>query len=383
MKHRFYYLLFFFLFCSFLGYGQIKIGANPSSINSNSNFQVEATNGRQLTVTRDNGRLGIGTLTPTFTVDIPVGPLRIGPDEPNPALLLHSSSNGPGGGGRVEFQEPFSSFAYSIQHLSEDAIDGLYFRRLAPTTPNIRDLLVIRESGNVGIGISNPTKQLHIAPGSGILVGNPSSGNLFTGSASLGGVEIIGEADGGYISAQRNGDSPSLHVTKRVGGAGDALMEFSLNGANRGYVRLTSGGVSYLTTSDKRLKTNISSTAYGLKDLVKLNVVDYHYRSDVNSPKSTGFLAQELYDIYPVAVKKGGEDPIKNPWQVEYALLTPLLVKSIQELNEEILQLKKENQQLKATNSHLVEVSKQVETIQSQIKLINSLLNTENKKNAE
>lgn len=43
---------------------QLKIGQNPTTVNSNANLQIEATNGNQMIVTKDAGSVGVGTLTP-------------------------------------------------------------------------------------------------------------------------------------------------------------------------------------------------------------------------------------------------------------------------------------------------------------------------------
>jgi len=57
-----------------------------------------------------------------------------------------------------------------------------------------------------------------------------------------------------------------------------------------------------------------------------------------------GFVAQKLYDIYPQAVTIGGKDPKTNLWQVDYGTLTPLLVKSVQELQAENDRMKADSQ---------------------------------------
>lgn len=97
-----------------------------------------------------------------------------------------------------------------------------------------------------------------------------------------------------------------------------------------------SAAVLFNTTSDRRLKENIVNTTRGLDILEKLSVKDFNFIYDSNKRTTQGFIAQDLYDIYPYAVTVGGNDPSKNPWGVDYGRLTPLLVKSIQELNYKI-----------------------------------------------
>ncbi|RLD20925.1 MAG: hypothetical protein DRI69_05290 [Bacteroidetes bacterium] len=99
--------------------------------------------------------------------------------------------------------------------------------------------------------------------------------------------------------------------------------------------------IALITTSDQRLKHRISSTQYGLKDLMAIQVKDYYYQSDDSGTQETGFLAQQLYQHYPDAVDVGGEDVTKEPWGVAYGKLSPLLVKSIQD-QQEIIQEQQE-----------------------------------------
>ncbi|GBL35458.1 hypothetical protein EMGBS15_10530 [Filimonas sp.] len=87
----------------------------------------------------------------------------------------------------------------------------------------------------------------------------------------------------------------------------------------------------------------------------KIDVKDYDY---INGTKyQNGFIAQQLYEIYPYAVSQGGEDPLKNPWMVDYGRVTPLLVKSVQELAAQ----NEANQ-------------KQIEDLQNQINELKTLL---------
>jgi hypothetical protein len=127
------------------------------------------------------------------------------------------------------------------------------------------------------------------------------------------------------------------------------LIDFATpNGSSIGDIRQIISGVSYETTSDIRLKTNIQPTQYGLQDILNIQVRDYHYKSDLTKTTQTGFLAQQLHTIYPMAVHVGSEDIKSDPWMVDYSKLTPLLVKGIQDQQPEIDRLKKENQDKQA-----------------------------------
>jgi hypothetical protein len=96
--------------------------------------------------------------------------------------------------------------------------------------------------------------------------------------------------------------------------------------------------VQYNTTSDVRLKENINETHFGLDTVLAIGVRDYNYKSDATKTQTTGFIAQDLYKLYPNAVTVGSDEVDVNgnlvrPWQVDYSKLTPLLAKGIQDLN--------------------------------------------------
>jgi hypothetical protein len=97
--------------------------------------------------------------------------------------------------------------------------------------------------------------------------------------------------------------------------------------------------VAFNTSSDRRVKENIVPTTFGLSDLLKINVSNFTFINDPNKQIMTGFIAQDLNKIYPEAVTTNGDngiDPLslgKTPWMIDYSKLTPLLVKSVQDLN--------------------------------------------------
>ena len=119
--------------------------------------------------------------------------------------------------------------------------------------------------------------------------------------------------------------------------------------ATCGSVVLTNTGTTaFVTTSDKRLKKDFQPFPLGLNELLKINPLKYTWID--SNQIDLGFIAQELYEIYPhaVSVPKDKEDFLNDPWSIDYAKLTPLLVKSIQDqqkiiekLNNRITHLEK------------------------------------------
>ena len=111
-----------------------------------------------------------------------------------------------------------------------------------------------------------------------------------------------------------------------------------------GIIQDVSGTMQYQSSSDSRLKENVEPMAEGLTEVLAMNPVKFTWKDivtenktvDMESAESRGFLAQELNEEYPWAVYEGGEDEKNDPWSVDYGKLTPILVKAIQELKEEL-----------------------------------------------
>ncbi len=111
-----------------------------------------------------------------------------------------------------------------------------------------------------------------------------------------------------------------------------------------------SGQADLISTSDLRLKTNIKPLSVGLKELLKIKPREYLWKDNLMS--SRGFIAQELYEVYPEAANKPQieDDPINNPWTISQIKLIPLLVKSIQDQQKIIDKLEEEINKLKIKN---------------------------------
>ena len=140
------------------------------------------------------------------------------------------------------------------------------------------------------------------------------------------------------------------------------------------------GSIALATTSDIRLKTNIQTSQYGLSDILNIQVRDYHYKSDAAQTPQTGFLAQQLNEVFPVAVRVGGEDAKTNPWTVDYSKLTPLLVKGMQEQqvvidaqNEKINALEAQNKKLETQVSKIQQLEQQNKKLEAQVAKIEQL----------
>jgi hypothetical protein len=90
----------------------------------------------------------------------------------------------------------------------------------------------------------------------------------------------------------------------------------------------TTNAVVYQTTSDERLKSNIADANPVLEKLMNVKVRQFDWTvGDLH--QDAGFIAQELEPVLSGIVTKGKTED--DMWQMDYARLTPYLVKAIQE----------------------------------------------------
>jgi hypothetical protein len=89
------------------------------------------------------------------------------------------------------------------------------------------------------------------------------------------------------------------------------------------YVGGNVSAAAYTTRSDYNLKDDIFDLKYGLNDVLKLQPVEYTYKS--NGSKQLGFIAQDIGTILPEVVS------FEESMSVNYQAIIPILTKAIQE----------------------------------------------------
>ena len=115
--------------------------------------------------------------------------------------------------------------------------------------------------------------------------------------------------------------------------------------------------VSFNATSDKRLKKNINDMPSQWENIKALKPAEYNWTE--NSKYDCGFIAQQIYTVYPhlrpklenVIIEE--DCPVSldgNPvfYTIDYGKMTPYLCKGLQEVMSETEQLKQEIAELKA-----------------------------------
>jgi hypothetical protein len=132
------------------------------------------------------------------------------------------------------------------------------------------------------------------------------------------------------------GVRPSGRVNIRSDAGGTAILMgfYNSSATAAGSIQVTTTTTSFNTSSDVRLKENITDAPEGNVDALQVRSFDWKINGE---HQEYGFIAQELETVAPYAVSRGEtEDDI---WGVDYSKLVPMLVKEIQDLKARIATL--------------------------------------------
>ena len=151
----------------------------------------------------------------------------------------------------------------------------------------------------------------------------------------------------GFINSTKNGTSTTSHMVFRnnadSGSTSSAVGSITSSGSN----------TSYNTSSDYRLKENVTYSWDATTRLKQLKPARFNFISDSSNTLLDGFLAHEVSSVVPEAVtgdKDGtytaqdeldglGTQGQPNYQGIDHSKLVPLLVKTIQELEARIAAL--------------------------------------------
>jgi hypothetical protein len=293
----------------------------------------------------ENGKIGVGVTSPSTMFHIQNGNTA-GPTDPanntlpsiyllntnssstsaNTILALRTSGNG-GGSPYLSF-DIFGVRGYSM---GMDNADGDKFK-IIPNwnfTGLNSPILTIDTDNKVGIGTASPNTKFHVQS---------------TGQTSLY-VESTTSDNNGMVIFNANTD-------QNWGANWHEFLYFQKQGNAIGYIGASNSGtgVSYNTSSDYRLKTDLKN--YSGLDLVnKIKTYDFAWKE--NSSRMHGVMAHELQEILPYAVS-GSKDAVDESGKmkiqgVDYGKITPILVKAIQEQDVMINNLTKDKERLEQT----------------------------------
>jgi len=116
---------------------------------------------------------------------------------------------------------------------------------------------------------------------------------------------------------------------------GIAISFVNSSGTQVGTIYQNSSSTAYNTSSDYRLKTDLKDFN-GVEIINKIKTYDFEWKTD--KTRSYGVIAHELKEVIDYAVF--GEKDSVTMQGVDYSKLVPIMVKAIQEQQQEIKELK-------------------------------------------
>ena len=402
----------------------------------------------------DGGRVGIGTSSPAAALDITAGSgedmlllknssgtMFSADDEGNISINSHMTL---GEGGQIIFKDGgvLVSPTESLTSLGIANDDDAVMKADATNSSSgdikfqvyTSDKMIIKNSGNVGIGTTSPSAKLDVV-GTAEITSNTSIGGTATVSGALtaptlntgnganelyamnqnvrssdspsfvgltasGNITVTGTVDGRDLSTDGSkldgiaagatnvtnnnqltngrgfitstvGSEPSfnkIRYNNPIQGYMDNGFPYYLSGDsdsgvnsqfqwwyndpegsgynNVGTLAAGNGGQGWFAGSDRRLKQNIRDYPSSLDKLLDLRPVTYNWKTHPDADQLTGFIAQNVRDLFPrltldIAWKDKG-----TRLGVNYSLLVVPAIKAIQEQQEIIDQQEKNIQSL-------------------------------------
>lgn len=154
-----------------------------------------------------------------------------------------------------------------------------------------------------------------------------------------------------------------------------ALDNMELSGSTGGVTLLRVDGDAeatgnWLSTSDRRLKTNITPLQSSLEGVAALNGYTFYWKDRGNNQQQLGLVAQEVQEVFPQIVNEGNDGYLS----VDYSKLVAPLIESIKVLKAQNEQLMEQNSQLKAevgTNDATLQAQEQrIEELEAQLRAL-------------
>ena len=334
--------------------GPVFIGAATSTGTASQPLQV--TGGAYV-----SGNLGIGATNPTSKLSVSgnssltgittfyydaYGFIEVNPTDGNGnTAVIRQGTNYPRNGGNLKIRVDAS-------------VQGGDF---IVATGGDNERLRALNSGNIGIGTSNPTQTLHVQGNVRITGGlYDSNNNVGTAGSVLSstgsGLSWIAAASGGIssVSISTNTTNQSQYLTYAIGTGNTTGLGVSLTGlvfnpstgnlgigtiaatsalTVRGDV-LVSGVVTCTdinSTSDIKLKENISSIDNPLDKIIKLEGVNFQWKA--TGRKTIGVIAQEVEKMLPELISDG------ETKTVNYNGIIAVLIEAVKELSYKVEEL--------------------------------------------
>jgi len=282
--------------------GTLKVGGKTlATHDTNTNVSTltvdEANVGSNALVVDSSGNVGIGTSSPSVKLNSTIASSGVSGVASTAAGLFENSGNadvviaaGTSSKSRIAFGD---SGDWIVGRIDYDHSDN----SMRFGTTGLAERMRIDSSGNV---LVNTTGEIRSANDLGVSI--EPEGRIYLGR---------GASSGGFSH----------------------LVFVNSNGVV-GSVNTSGTSTSYVTSSDYRLKENITEITDGISRVKQLNPSRFNFISDPDKIVD-GFIAHEVSDVVPEAIT-GEKDAVNedgsiNPQGIDQSKLVPLLTAALQE----------------------------------------------------
>jgi len=170
--------------------------------------------------------------------------------------------------------------------------------------------------------LTDATERIRIDSGGNVGIGTPYPNNADSGDGGL------------QINPNISNGAPQVAFKRASTGNTSNAMVFVNGNVGVGSISYTNGGTSYNTSSDYRLKENVTAISDGITRLKTLKPSRFNFKVDTDTTVD-GFLAHEVSSIVPEAISgtKDAVDSADKPiYQgIDQSKLVPLLTAALQE----------------------------------------------------
>lgn len=344
---------------------------------------------------------------------------RLGIGTTAPSALLHLYKTAAGAGAAADFETTAADGYARLRFVTNSRIFGWVTEGTAGTAfPGKLGLydytssavrLTIDSTGNVGIGTIAPDKKFHVVSATvgewlymsyaapGIALGNNAvfaSATMYGFLALATGAGHYGLAAGDILLGAQGNSRGNIHINANYSGTGTthvilqpstgsvgigttapgattklrivgltsantSVALYVLNNGSTALMYVQDDGVLWANrawvVSDRRAKTNITSSTLGIAEIRKLKPRKYDLTL-VPQSNQLGFLSDEVIDWIPESImpskicalcgRMDGEDhqgathAFSAAMSMDYAAIIPVLVRAVQELDVEVTKLK-------------------------------------------
>jgi hypothetical protein len=258
-----------------------------------------------------NGRLGIGTSSPTQQ-------LEVAATSSATATILAQNTTATNGGAQLRAGNP-----QNLLIMGTDSNGG-------GLTGTANSSFLYTTSTSPIVFMPNATERMRINSSGTVLVGNTSDSNLpGNGSSNASGLGIF--SDGRFCLGR---SEYPMQMGVNSSGSSKIAIQFLQNGTSVGLITVSNNtSTAYTSGSDYRLKEDILPMTGALAKVAQLKPVTYKWK--INGLDGQGFIAHELAEIVPDAVS-GEKDAVDEDGKPKYqgvdtSFLVATLTAAIQE----------------------------------------------------